>query len=72
MSGVSEAADGQDDGHKDEGHGGGQDDVQPDVEVRTVWDPADLAVWQYNTSLPQSSTNHHQTQQIFPIYLYCC
>ena len=38
------ATDGEDDGHHDEGHGGGQDHVQPDVEVRTLGQATNLEI----------------------------
>ena len=40
----SEAADGEEDGDGDEGDGGGEDDVEPDVEVGALGDPTNLEV----------------------------
>ena len=38
----SEAANGEKDGNGDEGDGRGENDVKPDVEVRTLGDPTNL------------------------------
>ena len=38
----SEAADGEEDGNGDESDGCGEDDVEPDVEVGALGDPANL------------------------------